>query len=89
MKSFLISTLALGTAVRAQEPTEAPKPAVEESTARSSPALGYREGSQIFLRQMRVEDFDSSAYLKGFLMGLEGKLLPLETEEVREAMILL
>lgn len=89
MKSFLNSILvlvSLGTAAWAQEATEAAEPSVAETTARSSLALGYREGSQAFLRQMRVGDFDGAAYLKGFLMGLENKPLTLEAEEVREAM---
>ncbi len=65
---------------------EVPQLSPEESVRQSSLTLGYQEGVRTAQQQMREDDFNSQAYLEGFLLGLRGEKLPLTPEEVRKAM---
>ena len=86
MKSLLLTPLLLSGTLTAQEkPDKAPKLAPAEAKRQSSLALGYHEGVRAAQKQMRAEDFDEKAFLKGFLMGLKKEKLSIGPEEIREA----
>jgi len=87
MRTLLLIPLLFSVSLLAQE-TEEPAPQLDpaEAMRRSSLILGHQDGIRAAQSQMRTEDFDKAAFLKGFLMGLERKKLPFSPEEVREVM---
>lgn len=89
MRKFFLLPCLLILSLRAQEPAadaEEAAPPAAELTRRASLSLGYQDGIQAAQKQMEVGDFDQSAFLEGFLLGLKREQLPLTPEEIREAM---
>ncbi|YCM45902.1 FKBP-type peptidyl-prolyl cis-trans isomerase N-terminal domain-containing protein [Verrucomicrobiaceae bacterium 227] len=86
MKAPLLHTLLLIGVLSGQEPLTSPPPVDKTPLKTASLALGHQEGKRALLKQMNADDIDRTAFLEGFLKGLNGESLDLSVEEILEAM---